>query len=320
MAKGQNAAQSYGSQGRQDVLQFDPEMVSIVYDSRHPLYEKGRFNDIDIDIAKIPGGEKHPCYDEEGAYLPLDAETMANIDEHGILEPGAVRKNGERSDGTPIIETIFGRQRVKMLRAINRVRAKAGQPLYRFPAIIKRGDDAKIMGMWVSENAHRRTTSPLATARNIQRYLDYGRTEAEAGIQFKCTVQTVKANLTLLDLGPAVQKAVETGQIKPTLAAQEFSKIPREEQKGVLDKLLESGALKGAKAKETVKQLRGAKATERARPAKVIKKAIKTLSKLEGTHADVAAATLKWALGKSNALVPFPKLEAALDPEPAAAE
>lgn len=321
---GKNAATSYGSQGRQDLLQFDPELVSIVYDSRHKLYDKSMFNDIDIDIAKIPGGEKHACYDEEGAYLPLDVETMANIDEHGVLEPIAMRKNGERQDSSPIIEVIYGRQRVKMLRAVNKARAKKGLPPYRIPALIKRGDDSKIMGMWVSENAHRRITSPLANARNIQRFLDYGRTEAEAAIQFKLTVQTIRANVSLLDLGPAVQKAVEAGEIKPTLAAQEFGKVPREEQKAVLDKLRETGKLNGAAAKETVRKLRGAKtpggSTERARPAKEIKKAIKVLSKLDRQDAEIAAATLKWALNKANALVPFPKLEAALDPEPAAAE
>lgn len=325
MAKGQNAAQSYGSQGRQDMLLFDPEAVSIVYDSRHKLYEKGMFLDIDIDIAKHENGEKHPCYDEEGAYLPLDPETMANIEANGYLEPIGVRKNGERPPGSdiiPIVECIYGRQRIKMGREINKKNARAGLPLIRVPGVIKRGDPAKIMGMWVSENAHRRITSPLANARNIQRFLEYGRSEAEAAIQFKLTVQTIKANVSLLDLAPAVQKAVEKGQIKATLAAQEFTKIPREEQKAKLEELIASGATKGAAAKEKIKALRGAKDTntERARPAKVIKKAIKTLVKLERQDSDVAVAILKWVLGRPNCLVPFPKIEAALDPEPAAAE
>ena len=323
---GANASKALGSKGRSDQHNIPPEEVSIVYDSKHPLYKEGMFLPVDIDIQDLPE-KKHPCYDAEGAYLPFEESTVRLFMMIGAPDTAiGIRRNGIGTKGPrkgmPIIECVFGRQRVKNCREANKRLAKDGKETINVPCVVKRGDDAKIVGMWISENAHRRDTSPMATARNIQQFISYGKDEDEAAIFFKVTKQTIKAQLTLLDLAPVVQHAVENGKLGATLASQQFSRIPREEQPAKLAELLAAGGgvAKGAAAKEKARALRGVGPTVKAprpRAGREIAKAIKKITKDEPTGHAVAAAVLKWVLQRENCLTSHPALEKILDPEPA---
>lgn len=291
---GQNTVQSYGSKGRQDLLQFDPEDITLINDKNHPLYDP-RIN------------------------LPVDESLVRNIMVHGIIEPIAVRKNGERN-GQAVIECVVGRQRVKAaIEANKRLVAEGKQPI-RVPATIKRGEDATLFGILISENEIRQNDGPLERAKKIQRFLDMGRSEEDASIVFGFTKQTVKAHLALLDCDKSVQHAVEEGRIGATLAAQEFSKIPREEQRTALEKLLENGTAKGVEAKEAVRRIRNGesepkKKERRVRGRKEIVNALKTLGKVQHRDAEVACAVLKYVLGAENSFASYAKIEQALFPE-----
>lgn len=290
---GKNQVKATGSQGRADLLFFFPEDLTIITDPKHPLYD--------------PRVE-----------TPLEEADVQNVDDNGIIEPIAIRRNGEK-DGKPVLEVVFGKTRRRWGCEVNKRRRAAGRKdLLKIPCVMKRGDDKTIFKMMAIENAIRHNNKPVATANLIQRLLNMGGDEQEASITFGMHIQTVKEHLKLLDLHPTIQKQVEIGVIGATLAAQEFSKIPREEQVAKFEELKAAGTLTGRAAKENVRRLREAKPAVRQaklRNRKAIMGALKTLKKLGTQDANFAYGVLKWVTGSVSSLGSWPKIEAALLPD-----
>lgn len=228
---GENLVKSMGSRGRKDLLQYLPEDVVLVKDPKHPLYDP----------------RVHNTFEERA---------VRNYMRRGVLEPIAVRKNGLRPDGSTIIEVVWGRQRVINGLEANRRLLAEGRDLLYISAIVKSArDEADLLGMSMSENAIRRSVSPLQLAEQIRRYVeDYHRSEEDAAEEIGGSVQKVKMYRALLDCEASVQEAVETHVIALTLAVKMFAHMPREEQKEALEKFLASGgATKGAAAEENLR-------------------------------------------------------------------
>lgn len=207
-------------------------------------------DDLVIIGADTDDGSEHPLYDDR-AKLPVDGKLVMNILALGkILEPVGVRKNGE------IVEVVYGRQRVKACREANkRLKAQGCEPIF-VPAMGERADNAKMLGMMISENELRQGDTPLAKANKLQKYINLGRTEKEAGEIFGITLQTAKNWLSLLDLDRSVQKLVESGKITATAAAGLVS-LPRDKQKEEAEKLIsEGGKATIANVKNAVKKIR----------------------------------------------------------------
>jgi len=286
-----NMVQSYGSKGRSDLLQFDPQDITLVTDKKHALYDPR-------------------------VHLPVDEATVRNMMVNGVLEPILVRKNGEK-DGKAIVECIAGRQRVKAALEANRRLVAEGKEPIRVPATVRRGDEATLFGILISENEIRHGETPMSRAEKVARYMNMGRSEEDASIAFGVGPQTIRNLLALMDCAPAVQKAVEAGQLTATMAALDFAKIPREDQEAALERLLAAGPVKGEEAQERIRAIREKKpvSNTRIRKRPVLKAAVKALAKLDRKDAEVACAVLKWVLGSDNALPGFPAIEAALYPE-----
>jgi ParB family transcriptional regulator, chromosome partitioning protein len=293
-ASGTNTATTYGSQGRSDLLYLDPEKITLVTDDKHPLYDPR-------------------------VHLPVEDADVQNVMENGIIEPVAVRKNGEEKDGTPIVECVFGRQRVKWACEANKRLKKLGRELIRVPCFVKKGPDDRLFGIIISENEIRHADPPLEKAKKIARYMEMGRSVEDAAIAYGVTTQGIRNFLALLDCDKSVQTAVAKGTITATLAAQQLSKLPREEQKPALEKLIETGVTKGRSAEESVKRIRRDKAAKpsklKARSFKTIEKARKVLLRLDTRDATFAAAVLKFAQGYDNSLKDWPSIEKALFPK-----
>lgn len=298
---GKNAVKATGAQGRRDVLMVDPESVILIKDKKHPLYDPR-------------------------VHLPLDEGTVLNMMQHGVIEPVIVRRNGEKDGGVAILEVVAGRQRTKNLIEANRRLKEQGKETWSLPVILRRGDDADLIGVRISENEIRRDVNPFAKAKDMANLAQMGKDEDWIARQYGYTPQTVKHHLALLDCAPSVQTAVEEGRITATLAALELSKLPREEQEPTLVKLLAEtgGVARGAEAKERVRRLTARngdgtakKPVKKLRKPKEITKAIKTLLKLERQDATIAVAMLKWVQGSENSLTKFKALEEALLPEEA---
>ena len=199
---------------RSSIFNFDPDDLVII--------------GLDTD-----DGPEHPLYDES-VKEPLPESFVLNVAELGVLETVGIRKNGD------VAEVVYGRKRVRAGREANKRRRAKGLEPIRIPCQVKRGEDADMLGMVVSENEIRKQKSPMQRARFMQRMLDMGHTEESIAVHFGMTAQTVRNTVQLLDLDRSVQKMVDGGRLSAT-AATKLSGLKREEQKTEAAKLLESG-------------------------------------------------------------------------------
>lgn len=205
---------------RSDAFALEPEMFTLVTDPEHPLYDPR-------------------VHDEPEESL------VRNVMVYGVIEPVIIRKNGEK------VEVVAGRGRVKAaLEANRRLTAEGKQPI-RVPAILKRGQDADMFGVLISENECRREDNPLIKSEKAQRLINMGKSVEEVAVAFGVKRQSVEAWLALGDVAKPVLDAVEQGEISATAAAK-LSTLDREEQ---------------VKTFETMKAEGGKVTVERARKA-----------------------------------------------------
>lgn len=182
MAK--NSIDVYGASGKTNALKFDPENLHLVTDKTHPLYD-------------------------ERVHLPIDEGMVLNIKELGVLEPIIVWKDPE----TGLTCVVVGRQRVKHTIEANKLLLKEGKDPLFVPGVVKRGSANQMAKYMVSENEIRRPDTPLGRAKKMSDALDRGLDEDDIAVLFGCSVQTVRATLSLLDATQAVREAVEAGTV-----------------------------------------------------------------------------------------------------------
>lgn len=202
MAK--NSIEVYGASGKTNVLTFEPEHLHLITDKTHPLYD-------------------------ERVHLPIDEGMVLNIAELGVLEPIIVWKDPE----TGLTCVVVGRQRVKHTLEANKLRLKEGKDPLLVPGVVKRGSANQMAKYMVSENEIRRPDTPLGRAKKMSDALDRGLDEDDIAVLFGCSVQTVRATLSLLDATQAVREAVEAGTITVTQARQLASLKPEEQREKV---------------------------------------------------------------------------------------
>jgi len=262
MAK--NSIEAYGASGKSNVLFFDPDVLSLVTDEAHPLYDSR-------------------------VHLPLDENMVRNIDYQGVIQPIEVSKNVETGE----IEVVGGRQRVKNAREANRRRRERGEDIRLVPAIVRKvgiGQRALVLSAaMASENAIRQQETPISRAEKMARQLSMGRTEEDVAIIFGCSAATVRASLQLLDCCAAVQKAVDAGQVNVSHAKQ-LAKLSVDEQREKVKELIAAGSsTKGHSRARAQRAVMG-----EVRPRLKTRKAIEQeLARCDGER----AAALRWVLG-----------------------
>jgi ParB family chromosome partitioning protein len=202
MAK--NSIDAYGASGKTNVLNFEPEKLHLVTDKTHPLYD-------------------------ERIHLPLNEAMVLNIMDQGILEPIIVWKDPE----TGLSCVVDGRQRVRHTIEANNRLAKEGMPPFLVPAVTKRGSANRMSQAMVSANEIRQGDTHLGRAKKMAAALDRGHDEKDLALMFGCSVQTVRATLSLLDATQAVKDAVETGTVTVTQARQLASLEPEAQREKV---------------------------------------------------------------------------------------
>lgn len=277
---------TWAADGRDDLFKFAPEKLVIVTDKSHPLYD-------------------------ERVDLPLDEALVRNIMFRGVIEPIVVRLNGKREDGSAVVEVVDGRQRVRATIEANKRLAEEGKPTILVPGVRRRGEAADFAGVMISANELRKSDSPLIKARKLERFLATGRDEEEAAITFGVSVQTIKNMLKLLELHPTVQKAVEKNNL-PASVAKELSDLPQEQQPAALEKLIESGNVKGARAMEAVKNVKKGQKAEASTARMMSRKALESwksrLKEASGKESEIAYAVVARILGGERALANYPQL------------
>lgn len=260
MAK--NSIDVYGASGKTNALKFDPENLHLVTDKTHPLYD-------------------------ERVHLPIDEGMVLNIKELGVLEPIIVWKDPE----TGLTCVVVGRQRVKHTIEANKLLLKEGKDPLFVPGVVKRGSANQMAKYMVSENEIRRPDTPLGRAKKMSDALDRGLDEDDIAVLFGCSVQTVRATLSLLDATQAVREAVESGTVTVTQARQ-LGTLPPEEQREKVKEI--ESATAGTTGHEKARRQRQILGDVKPR-LKTRKEITKALESAEGEY----ASALRWVLGEA---------------------
>lgn len=247
---------------RKDCFMFAPEDLTLQTDKSNPFYD--------------PRVE-----------MPLDESLVQSIEALGIIEPVIVKREGE------LAVVVAGRQRVRAAIELNKRLAKQGTDPVRVPCLIQRGSDIDLYGCTIAENEVRRDDDPMAKAEKCARYINGGRTEAEAAVVFGVSTQTIRQWLKILELSAPVQKAVRRGEIA-TSAAVKLSALPVDEQKAALDEARKEGKPTTQVAADLVRSRRAktGKKTRTVRRRKEIEQQLETWS--DAPFAPI----LRWFLGE----------------------
>jgi ParB family transcriptional regulator, chromosome partitioning protein len=283
MAK--NSIETYGAEGKTNLLSFDPDTLELVTDEKHRLYDPR-------------------------VHLPLSEEMVASIMFKGVTTPIVVWKDPETGKTC----VVAGRQRVKNAREANKRLRKKGEEIKLVLARIERGTPESLMSVMAIENFHQ-ALSPVEKAKLAQRLLESGYTEDQIPTLLHCSSATVKNLLALLDCSAAVRNAVEKGEIGSTHAVK-LSKLGPAEQKERLEELRKT-APKGegrkrrskAAAKKAREVVSGKKeAPDGLRAENIVENVKRELEEKDVADAGSSALTrgailaLQWVLGDDEAL------------------
>lgn len=186
--------------GRKDCWMIFPEDLTLVTDKASPFYD--------------PRVE-----------LPVSEELVENILMNGVIQPITVKK-----DGSDVI-VVYGRQRVKA--ALEANKRRRGDKI-RVPCLAQRGEDIDLFGNMISENELRQDDNPMRKAEKCAKYINAGKTEAEAAVMFGVKQTTIKQWMKALDLSTPLKNAVKSGKIAMSAAAK-LSSLSSDDQKKALD-------------------------------------------------------------------------------------
>jgi ParB family chromosome partitioning protein len=151
----------------------------------------------ELPLASITPNRFQPRghFDEEALSQLADS-----IREVGVLQPVLVRPTG---DGK--FELIAGERRWRAARRVG---------LQTIPALVRETDDAAALEQALVENVHRDDLNPLEEAAAYQQLIeDFGLTHDEVAARVGRSRATVTNTLRLLQLPPAIQKAVQEGKL-----------------------------------------------------------------------------------------------------------
>lgn len=239
--------------------------------------------EIEIIGLDTDDGPEHPLYDDR-IKLPLEEAFIANIDEHGIHTPIKIRKNGDKA------QCVFGRQRIRAAREVNKRRAERNELPVLVPCTKEQAEERRLMAMGFSENSARVNNDPIQEARDMQRLLAQGYSHDEIAVHFSCSKPKVYQRLTLLELAPAVIKAVRSGQVAAS-GALALKNLSHEEQVTKLAEIKQSSTNGRRVTAQTVRAATG----RHVRPGR------KQLAKMieHGTFGEATAeAFARWWIGE----------------------
>lgn len=226
-------------------------------------------NDLIIIGLDTEDGPEHPLFDER-VFYELDEHFVRNIMVNGVNTPVAVREEA----GQNLV--VFGRQRVRAAREASKRLSSAGDPSVKVPIRRLTGDDGQIMGIMISENAHRKGDDVLSNARKAARLLQRIGDINEVAVHFGRSVTQVRNWLRLVEADPEIHEAIRTEAISAS-AGIEIAHKPREEQRDLLARVIKANAKSAGQVSES--QVKKAKGPRKAQPGikrTWIRKALKT--------------------------------------------
>ena len=143
---------------------------------------------VQIHVYEIENNPFQPRRDFDDAEI---AERCRESQEHGMIQPLVVRRNGER------YQLIAGERRL-------RAAIKAGWQ--QVPAQVREADDRQMCEVAIVENLQRKDLNPLEKAASFQQYLEqYGGTQEELAGRLKIDRSTIANLIRLLELPETIQ-------------------------------------------------------------------------------------------------------------------
>lgn len=233
-------------------------------------------------------GPEHPLFDER-AKLPVSEAFVKNVCVHGVLEPVLVRKDGGR------VLVVAGRQRVKAARAANVLLRDEGSEAIEVPVMLRRGGDAVMAGVMISENEVRCADELATKLKKLERLVAQGWHEDDLAVAFGVSAQTVRSWLSLTEASKEVKTAVSAGLLSATAGAK-IAALPRSDQAGAVEAATKDGKASVAKAGRVAKSKKDGSANSIEPPSKRV---LRKLSKIQGPWDRVdAGLLLDWVLGE----------------------
>jgi ParB family transcriptional regulator, chromosome partitioning protein len=191
----------------------------------------------EIPILRVQPNPRQPRQRMDEAEL---ATLAASIKEHGVLQPILVT------------ETLDGYQLVAGER---RLRASEIAGLERIPAIVRQLADQEQLELALVENLQREDLGAMEEAHAFRSLVDdFGMSHEEIATRVGRARSTVANTLRLLDLDPAVQSAVATGDISEG-HARAIGGLPVDQQGRVLGTVIE-GQFSVRQTEELVRRIR----------------------------------------------------------------
>jgi ParB family chromosome partitioning protein len=168
-------------------------------------------------------------------------ETLAaSIRQHGVIQPILVT------------ETIDG---YRLVAGERRVRAARMAGLDRIPAVVRQLADRDQLELALVENLQREDLDPIEAARAYRQLIDeFSFTQEDLASRVGRARSTVANTLRLLDLHPAVQAAVASGQVSEG-HARAIGGLPVEAQARLLEPVVERD-LSVRQTEELVRRIR----------------------------------------------------------------
>mgnify|MGYP001279556749 CR=1 FL=1 len=177
---------------------------------------------IEISLDDIIPNRFQPrlSFDEQGLN-----ELAESIRQHGIIQPLVLRKIGDK------YEIIAGERRYK---------ASYIAGLTKVPAVIIDLNDNESAEVAIVENIQRKDLSPIEEAKSYKKLLDRGYlTQDQLASRMGKNQSTVSNKLRLLNLDEKVQDALLNNKISERHARSLLKLDNKEEQKEVLDEIIE---------------------------------------------------------------------------------
>jgi len=151
---------------------------------------------VELPIAAIARNPYQPRQAMEQVAL---GDLATSIAEHGVLQPILVTR------------TAAG---YRLIAGERRLRAAEMAGLERIPAVVRTATESEQLAWALIENLQRANLNAIEEARAFQRLVDdFGLTHEEVAARVGRARSTIANTLRLLELAPAVQGAVESGDI-----------------------------------------------------------------------------------------------------------
>lgn len=256
----------------------------------------------------IVNDKDSPLYDER-LELPVSEEMALSLAREGQLQAGKVRKNG------PKLEILDGRQRFRASLLANqwireqheRVAFRAGRLLEFKFEVVRPEDEQDAIRKMIAANLHIEDT-PMVRAKRIARALKWGITEEEVRVNYGFKSPSSITNiLALLDCAPAVQKAVDAGEL-PESVARRFRDLEHTKQKELLEEMRAKGVMRGAgagravTAKKNGREITAVKTGKKMLTREFVETYLAELESVKALGATAVRATLRFLLGEKDAL------------------